>query len=169
MPGQVQELQVPGTPEGGSLARVLARTLPYTGQYYSILLPRKIARHEPGGAEERSVPCPDDPRSQWQFFNKIEQNEKRKWRSECICCGQMYWDVTPSKILEHFGFQSTRQTAAKFKPCKGIEKDEHEDVNATVQRIHAAEFAAKSALKLAKEQGSRTQQAAHDEFFHGVA
>jgi hypothetical protein len=52
---------------------------------------------------------------------------------------------------------------------KGIEKDEHKDVKATVQRIHAAEFAAKSALKLAKEQGSRTQQAAHDEFFHGVA
>ncbi len=52
---------------------------------------------------------------------------------------------------------------------KGIEKDEHKDVKATVRRIHAAEFAAKSALKLAKEQGSRTQQAAHDEFFHGVA
>ena len=88
----------------------------------------------------------------------------------------MYWDFTPSKILEHFGFQSTRQTAAKFKPCKGIEKDEHKDVKTTVQRIHAAEFAAvqrihaaefaaKSALKLAKEQGSHTQQAAHDEFF----
>ncbi len=30
MPGQVQEHQVPGTPEGGTLARVLARTL--TGQ-----------------------------------------------------------------------------------------------------------------------------------------
>jgi hypothetical protein len=30
MSGQVQELQVPGTPEGGTLARVLARTLPYT-------------------------------------------------------------------------------------------------------------------------------------------
>jgi hypothetical protein len=91
----------------------------------------------------------------------------------------MYLDFTPSKILEHFGFQSTRQTAAKFKPCKGIEKDEHKDVKAkqrihaaefaAVQRIHAAEFAAKSALKLAKEQGSRTQLAAHDEFFHGVA
>ncbi len=27
MSGQVQELQVPGTPEGGTLARVLARTL----------------------------------------------------------------------------------------------------------------------------------------------
>jgi hypothetical protein len=83
----------------------------------------------------------------------------------------MYWDFTPSRILEHFGFHSTRQTAAKFKPCKGIEKDEHKDrdVKATAQRIHAAEFAAKSALKLAKEQGSRTQQAAHDEFFHGAA
>ena len=77
----------------------------------------------------------------------------------------MYWDFTPSKILEHFGFQSTRQTAAKFKPCKGTDKDEHKDVKATVQRIHAAEFAAKSALKLAKGQGSRTQQAAYDEFF----
>ncbi len=42
----------------------------------------------------------------------------------------MYWDFTPSKILEHFGFQSTRQTAAKFEPCKGIEKDEHKDVPA---------------------------------------
>ena len=113
-------------------------------------------------------PClaPDDPRNLWQFFTKIEQNEKKKWRSECVCCGQMYWDFTPSKILEHFGFQSTRHNAAKFKPCKGIDKDEHKDVKATVQRIHAAEFAAKSALKLAKGQGSRTQQAAYDEFFH---
>ena len=94
----------------------------------------------------------DDLRNLWQFFNKIEQNEKRKWRSECICRGQMYWDFTPSKILEHFGFQSTRQTAAKFKPCKGTDKYEHKDVKATVQRIHAAKFVAKSALKLAKEQ-----------------
>ena len=37
MPGQVQELQVPGTPEGGTLARVLARTLPYTGLYLGTL------------------------------------------------------------------------------------------------------------------------------------
>jgi len=87
--------------------------LPYTGQYFST--PEKNSANR-DGAEERSVPCPDDPRNQWQFFDKIEQNEKRKWRSECICCGQMYWDFTPSKILEHFGFQSTRQTAAKFKP-----------------------------------------------------
>ena len=114
--------------------------------------------NDPCLTTEREVPLlsrvlpPDDPRNLWQFFNKIEQNEKRKWRSECICCGHMYWDFTPSKILEHFGFQSTRQTAAKFKPCKGTDKDEHKDVKATVQRIHAAEFAAKSALKLAKEQ-----------------
>jgi hypothetical protein len=59
------------------------------------------------GAEERSVPCPHNPRSLQQTFNGIEQNEKMK------CCGQQYWDFTPSKILEHFGLQSTRETAAK--------------------------------------------------------
>jgi len=59
----------------------------------------------------------------------------------------------------------TRQTLLKFKPCSGIDKDEHKDVKATVQRIHAAEFAKKSALKLATAQGSRTQQATDDEFF----
>ena len=26
-------------------------------------------------------------------------------------CGQKYWDFTPSKILEHIGLQSTRETA----------------------------------------------------------
>ena len=116
-------------------------------------------------------PCltPDDPRNLWQFFNKIEQNDKKKWRSECQCCGQKYWDLSPYKIFDHFGHPLTRQTLLKFKPCSGIDKDEHKDVKATVQRIHAAEFAAKSTLKLAIAQGSRTQQAAHDEFFHGVA
>ncbi len=113
MPGQVQELQVPGTPEGGTLAWYLPVSCPTLGST-SVPLKKNSANRD--GAEERSMPCPDDPRNQWQFFDKIEQNEKRKWRSECICCGQMYWDFTPSKILEHFGFQSTRHTAAKFKP-----------------------------------------------------
>jgi hypothetical protein len=71
-------------------------------------------------------------------------------------------------MLDHFGYQSTRQTPIKFNPCAGIDKDEHKDVKATVQRIHAAEFAAKSALKLAKAQGSRTQQATNDEFFFTI-
>jgi hypothetical protein len=61
--------------------------------------------------------------------------------------------------------QSTRETAAKFKACKGIDIDEHKDVEATGQRIHATEFAARSALKLAKSHGSRTQQAAGGKFF----
>ena len=101
-------------------------------------------------------PClaPDDPRNLWQFFNKIEQNDKKKWRSECRCCGQKSWDLSQCEMLDHFGYQSTRQTPIKFNPCAGIDKDEHKDVKATVQRIHAAEFAAKSALKLAKAQGS---------------
>ena len=102
-------------------------------------------------------PClaPDDPRNLWQFFNKIEQNDKKKWRSECQCCGQKYWDLSPYKMLDHFGYPLTRETLLKFKPCSGIDKDEHKDVKATVQRIHAAEFAKKSALKLATAQGSR--------------
>jgi hypothetical protein len=102
-------------------------------------------------------PClaPDDPRNLWQFFNKVEQNDKKKWRSECQCCGQKYWDLSPYKMLDHFGYPLTRETLLKFKPCSGIDKDEHKDVKATVQRIHAAEFAKKSALKLATAQGSR--------------
>ena len=74
-------------------------------------------------------------------------------------------DLSQCEMLDHFGYQSTRQTPIKFKPCAGINKDEHKDVKATVQRIHAAEFAAKSALKLAKGQGSRTQQAAYERIF----
>jgi hypothetical protein len=113
-------------------------------------------------------PClaPDDPRNLWQFFNKIEQNDKKKWRSECRCCGQKYMDLSPFKMFDHFGYPLARQTQLKFKPCSGIDKDEHKDVKATVQRIHAAVFAKKSALELAKAQGSRTQQATDDEFFH---
>jgi hypothetical protein len=55
----------------------------------------------------------------------LEQKQTKKRRLECRCCGQMYWDCTPSKILEHLGFQSTRETAAKFKACKRIDKDGH--------------------------------------------
>jgi hypothetical protein len=102
MSGQVQELQVPGTPEGGTLARVLPSTLRGAVPYV-----KKIGGANRDAAEERSVPCPHNPRNLWQIFNGIEQNEKMK------SCGQKYWDFTPSKILEHFGLQSTRETAAK--------------------------------------------------------
>jgi hypothetical protein len=72
----------------------------------------------------------------------------------------MYWDFTPSKILEHFGFKSTRQTAAKFKSCKELTKESTciamwTLTKATVKRVHAADLA-KSALKLTKAQGSCT-------------
>ena len=56
MPGQVQELQVSGTPRGGTLARVLARTLPYTGQYGTTVPLKKNSGANRDGAEERSVP-----------------------------------------------------------------------------------------------------------------
>jgi hypothetical protein len=102
MSGQVQELQVPGTPEGGTPARVLPSTL--RGAVVTVV--KKIVART--GMEPRTMfLAPHNPRNLWQIFNGIEQNEKMK------CCGQKYWDFTPSKILEHFGLQSTRENAAK--------------------------------------------------------
>ncbi len=81
----------------------------------------------------------------------------------------------PSKILEQFGFESSRQTAAKFKACKGIEKDsdEHKVVKPTVQRIHAKGFARSLPVCTPEAcKGARiahVQQAAHGEFFTSVA
>ncbi len=73
------------------------------------------------GMRPRNDPflAPHNPRSLslWQIFNGIEQNEKMKscgqkyWDSGTVAVGQ--WDSTPSKILAHFGLQSTRETAAK--------------------------------------------------------
>ncbi len=98
-------LQVPGTPEGGTLALVLPSTL--RGAVVATVGKNNSGANR-DGAEERSVPCPHNPRNLWQILNAgIEQNEKMK------CCGQKYWDFkfTPPKILEHFGLQSTRETA----------------------------------------------------------
>ncbi len=58
-------------------------------------------------AEERSVRCPHNPRSLWQIFNGIEQNEKMN------CCGQNLLGLHAIQDLEHFGLESTRETAAK--------------------------------------------------------
>ena len=56
MPGQVQELQVSGTPRGGTLARVLARALPYTGQYgTTVRTPEKIVART--GMGPKNDPC----------------------------------------------------------------------------------------------------------------
>ena len=94
-------------PRGGTLARVLGSLLPSTLRGPVVTVGKKNSGANRDGAEERSVPCPHNPRNLWQIFNGIEQNEKMK------CCGQKYWEFTPSKILEHFGLQSTRETAAK--------------------------------------------------------
>ena len=122
------------------------------------------------GPKKDTVLDPNDPRILWQYFTRLEQNAKGKWKSQCQCCGKVYIDFTPSKILEHYGFESTRATPAKFKACKGIDNEENKQVKETAQRIHAAQFMAKSAQKAAKAQGSCTQQAADDEYFvsHGL-
>ncbi len=95
------------------LEEVLARTLPYTGQY----VPEKNSART--GMGPKNAPCLA-PTTHATSDNSSTRSSRMKRgsgdRNAFFCCGQMYWDFTPSKILEHFGFQSTRQTAAKFKP-----------------------------------------------------
>ena len=85
MPGQVQELQVPGTPEGGTLARVLPSTL--RGALAVVTEVKKIVARTGMGPKNDPCLAPDDARNLWQFFNKIEQNEKRKWRWRAFAQG----------------------------------------------------------------------------------
>jgi hypothetical protein len=96
MPGPVQELhwQVPGTPEGGT---VLARTLPYStlGSTTVPMGPKNDPRLDP---TTRAAPV--------AILHQDRQNEKKKWRSECICRASGLGSVLglhavtgPSKIL----------------------------------------------------------------------
>jgi hypothetical protein len=87
-----------------------------TAQYAhggSITVGKKISGANREAAEGRSVPCPHNPRSLWQIFNGIERLIIIEQNEKMTCCGPKYWDFTPTKILEHFGLQSTRETAAK--------------------------------------------------------
>ena len=34
----------------------------------------------------------------------VEVNVKKKKRSRCILCGEQWWDIGPSLILERMGF-----------------------------------------------------------------
>jgi hypothetical protein len=114
------------------------------------------------------VPCPNDPRNLWQFFYKIEKIERKfQWSSECSYCGhwQMYRDFTPCKILEHFGFRSTRETAAKFKACQCRGTGGHKDVAAHPWHGVRCEVC----HELGKAQGSRTQQVAVEELLPTAA
>ena len=94
----------------------------------------------------------------------LELKQTKKRRLECRCCGQVYWDCTPSKILEHSASSLHTRLQQSSKRARDRQR-RAQGVKATAQRIHAAEFAARSALKLAKSHGSRTQQAAGDTFF----
>ena len=68
MSGQVQELQVPGTPEGGYPGSGTSQYAQGASSHG-----KKNSGANRDGAEERSVPCPHNPRNLWQIFNGIEQ------------------------------------------------------------------------------------------------
>ena len=77
MSGQVQELQVPGTPEGVPWLGYLPVHCPSLGST-SVTRKKNSART---GMGPKNDPClaPDDPRNLWQIFNKIEQTGKKRW------------------------------------------------------------------------------------------
>ena len=40
----------------------------------------------------------------WELFKHVEVTAKKKKRSRCRLCGEQWWGIRPSFILEHVGF-----------------------------------------------------------------
>ena len=98
----------------------------------------------------------------WELF---EVNLKKKKRSRCMLCGEQWWDIGPSFILEHMGFEPGREVQKKYAKCAKIN-----DPANSVWREKCAVFQAntmrvKEAKKAAKLQGGITQQSAEDATF----
>ena len=101
----------------------------------------------------------------WELFEVVEVNLKKKKRSRCRLCGEQWWDIGPSFILEHMGFEPGREVQKKY--AKGAKIN---DPANSVWREKCAVFQAntmrvKEAKKAAKLQGGITQQSAEDATF----
>ena len=100
-----------------------------------------------------------------ELFEVVEVNLKKKKRSRCRLCGEQWWDIGPSFILEHMGFEPGREVQKKYAKCAKI----HDPAD-SVWREKCAVFQAntmrvKEAKKAAKLQGGITQQSAEDATF----
>ena len=47
-------------------------------------------------------------------------NAKKKKRSRCRLCGEQWWDIGPSFMLLHFGFDPQREVQKKYGKCAKI-------------------------------------------------
>jgi hypothetical protein len=61
-------------------------------------------------------------------FQVVEVNLKKKKRSRCGLCGEQWWDIGPSFILDHMGFEPGRevrvQNLKKYAKCAKINDPE---------------------------------------------
>ena len=92
-------------------------------------------------------------------------NLKKKKRSRCRLCGEQWWDIGPSFILEHMGFEPGREVQKKYAKCAKI----HDPANSVWREkcavFHVNTMRVKEAKKAAKLQGGITQQSAEDATF----
>ena len=102
-----------------------------------------------------------DPR---ELFEVVEVNLKKKKRSRCRLCGEQWWDIGPSFILEHMGFEPGREVQ-KYGRCAKIDDPEHSVWREKCAAFHANTMRVKEAKKAAKLQGGITQQSAEDATF----
>ncbi len=101
----------------------------------------------------------------WELFEVVEVNLKKKKRSRCRLCGEQWWDIGPSFILEHMGFEPGREVQKKYAKCGKINDPENSVWREKCAAFHANTMRVKEAKKAAKLQGGITQQSAEDATF----
>jgi hypothetical protein len=94
----------------------------------------------------------------WELFEVVEVNLKKKKRSRCRLCGEQWWDIGPSFILEHMGFEPGREVQKKYAKCGKINDPENSVWREKCAAFHANTMRVKEAKKAAKLQGGITQQ-----------
>ena len=95
----------------------------------------------------------------------VEVNLKKKKRSRCRLCGEQWWDIGPSFILEHMGFEPGREVQKKYAKGAKINDPANSVWREKCAVFHANTMRVKEAKKAAKLQGGITQQSAEDATF----
>ena len=86
-----------------------------------------------------------------------------------MLCGEHWWDIGPSFILEHMGFEPGRpgpgEAQRKYSKCAEINDPANSVWREKCAVFHANTMRVKEAKKAAKLQGGITQQSAEDATF----
>ena len=76
-----------------------------------------------------------------------------------MLCGEQWWDIGPSFILEHMGFEPGREVQKKYATCAKINDPENSVWREKCAVFHANTMRVKEAKKAAKLQaGSRSSR-----------